>query len=117
MAVRHLTHEIRLQEWTERVRACKSSGKSIRVWSAENGINEKTYYYWQKQVCALAVSEIERVGLPAESGSAVFTEIGMPECKRSGGIVVRIGKVVVEIGNAARAEVVEETLRLLVKVC
>ena len=43
-------HESYLQLWRGRVMECQSSGKSIAVWCKENGINIKTYYFWQKRV-------------------------------------------------------------------
>ena len=43
-------HESYLQLWRGRVMECRSSGKSIAVWCKENGINIKTYYFWQKRV-------------------------------------------------------------------
>ena len=43
-------HESYLQLWRGRVMECRSSGKSIAAWCEENGINIKTYYFWQKRV-------------------------------------------------------------------
>lgn len=36
--------------WTERIAACKSSGKNVSTWCEENGINPKTYYYWHNKL-------------------------------------------------------------------
>ena len=43
-------HESYLQLWRGRVMECRNSGKTIAVWCKENGINIKTYYFWQKRV-------------------------------------------------------------------
>ena len=43
-------HESYLQLWRGRVMECRNSGKPVAVWCEEQGINIKTYYYWQKQV-------------------------------------------------------------------
>ena len=43
-------HESFLQLWRARVMESRNSGKPITVWCEENGINIKTYYYWQKKV-------------------------------------------------------------------
>lgn len=37
--------ENRLSLWTQRVTACRSSGKAVQIWCAENSINYKTYYH------------------------------------------------------------------------
>jgi hypothetical protein len=40
----------RLAEWSERISLCRNSGTSVRKWCLEQGISEKTYYYWQRRV-------------------------------------------------------------------
>lgn len=40
----------KLSEWSERVTACRSSGMTVKAWCAQNGLPEKTYYYWQRKV-------------------------------------------------------------------
>lgn len=58
MGVQTVAHEIRLQKWSSIVKECRSSGKPIKDWCAENNINLKTYYYWQKLVCQDTCKEI-----------------------------------------------------------
>jgi putative transposase len=45
-----LNQHDRLRLWTERVAACLSSGIQVRQWFRDHGVNEKTYYYWQRRV-------------------------------------------------------------------
>ena len=45
MNAQELKHRARLEEWKERVAACRSSGMSVRGWCQEQGIAYKTYYY------------------------------------------------------------------------
>ena len=47
LAVRN---DLRLQNWTEVIRAKQESGLSNREFCAQNGIAEKTYYYWLRKV-------------------------------------------------------------------
>jgi len=56
-----VTHEVRLQRWIDIVKSCRSSGKTIKVWCAENDINLKSYYYWQRKVCLETCREIVEV--------------------------------------------------------
>lgn len=58
MGVQTVTHEIRLQKWSSIVKACRSSGKTIKAWCTDNKINLKTYYHWQKLVCQQACQEL-----------------------------------------------------------
>lgn len=58
MGVQTVAHEIRLQKWGSIVKECRGSGKPIKTWCAENNINLKTYYHWQKLVCQDTCQEI-----------------------------------------------------------
>lgn len=40
-SLQKLNQHDRLMLWTERVTACRSSGKSVRQWCQENGVAEK----------------------------------------------------------------------------
>ena len=40
--------EVRKQQWKQLIIACNNSGMSKKKWCAENGINEKSFYYYQK---------------------------------------------------------------------
>lgn len=57
MNAQELKHRARLEEWKERVAACRSSGMSVRGWCQEQGIAYKTYYYWEKEVLSEAVRQ------------------------------------------------------------
>lgn len=47
-----ITHEVRLAQWAEIIRNCqlRPEGQSVKDWVADNGMNIKTYYYWQRRV-------------------------------------------------------------------
>ena len=47
-----ITHEIRLSNWKTVIEQCslRPEGQTVKQWLADNGINEKTYYYWQRRV-------------------------------------------------------------------
>ena len=43
-------HEANLAIWRERVRECRNSGLRIYEWCKQNGLNDKTYYKWQREI-------------------------------------------------------------------
>ena len=43
-------NDLRLQNWTEVIRAKQESGLTNREFCTQNGIGEKTYYYWLRKV-------------------------------------------------------------------
>ena len=45
-----VTGQNNLAIWAARVRACRSSGLTVKAWCAENGIAPNTYFRWQKKV-------------------------------------------------------------------
>ena len=51
----------RVELWAARIAECRSSGKSVRAWCRENGISEKTYYYWQRRLYQQMITATERV--------------------------------------------------------
>ena len=42
--------DLRLRNWTEIIHAKQESGLTNREFCAQNGIAEKTYYYWLRKV-------------------------------------------------------------------
>lgn len=69
MDVREICHTARLTEWQERIRACRSSGKNVTTWCAENGISPKTYYRWERTCLGEAA---KRLGYKPEGISLHF---------------------------------------------
>lgn len=50
--------EYRFQQWTQIIQQCQSSGLTNKEFCEQNGISEKTYYYWLKKIrTALAEKE------------------------------------------------------------
>ena len=48
----HTTHEVRLEQWENLIMKCQErpQGQTAKQWLRENGISEKTYYYWLRKV-------------------------------------------------------------------
>ena len=104
-----MSKQERLENWTTRIMACRSSGMTVRAWCRENELSEKTYYYWQRRLFQ-TLSEQQAIWQPA------FAEITpMPNVRPSGGvaITVRIAGAEAEIYNGADAATVETVLRIL----
>ena len=62
-------NEYRRQQWTQIIRECQSSGLSNKEYCRQQGIPEKTYYYWLRKLRSAAaegIPQIEEVEPPAE---------------------------------------------------
>lgn len=55
-----ISKQERLECWTSRIMACRNSGMKVRAWCQENGVSEKRYFYWQRQLYQ-ALSEVQQV--------------------------------------------------------
>ena len=96
----------RLENWTTRIMACRSSGMTVRAWCRENGLSEKTYYYWQRRLFQ-TLSEQKTVYKTA------FAEVTPPVCSGNVAVTVRIAGAVADIHPGADAATVETVLRIL----
>ena len=61
---------LRLQNWTEVIRAKQESGLSNREFCAQRGIAEKTYYYWLRKIRQAAVDRATPELVRLEEGGA-----------------------------------------------
>lgn len=98
----------RLEHWTARIMACRSSGITVRAWCQGNGLSEKTYYYWQQRLFQ-TLTEQQTVHETA------FSEVTPPQpvCSGNAAVTVRISRVEADIYNGADASTVETVLRIL----
>ena len=100
-----------LTEWAEMVRCCRSSGMTVRAWCQEQGLNEKTYYHRQKQVCNALP---ERFGQPVQ-----FAEVSQPalSTRPDGGVRIRIGAAEISVGNGADLALLREVVLIVARTC
>ena len=107
-------HESLLQLWRDRVMECRSSGKSIAVWCGENGINIKTYYYWQKQVWDKETQSLicNRQSKLSQPEPVQFAQVNLgPDAD----IVIRNDTWTVEIRNSASPGLLSSVLQAVVR--
>lgn len=114
-----ITHQVRAEHWTRILNECMNSGMSKTAWCRANGISEKQFFYWQRILRREAYGASQNPSLPAvtEAGqlSAIqppvsFAEIKLPAVPSDASsvfhpdLVIRKGKLVLEISNSASAE-------------
>lgn len=121
MDTRKVTRQYRLNQWTEIIRECRSSGQTISAWCTENNINIKRYYYWLKRVRTAACESLPIIGdqeqpiIPVKmSTSFVASSPAARETSRH--ITLRVGTAILELQNGASTDLIENTLRALTHV-
>ena len=111
-------HESYLQLWRGRVMECRNSGKTIAVWCKENGINIKTYYFWQKRVWDKETQTLIHSGqnqLPqAQAVQFAQVNLGM-ETSSDADIVIRKDDWTVEIRNTANPALLSSVLQAVIR--
>ena len=55
-----ITHDVRGSQWLEIITQCQNrpEGTTAKQWMADNGINEKSYYYWLRKFRKQAYSQM-----------------------------------------------------------
>ena len=68
--IMEIKNKVRISEWSDMVRACRSSGLTVQQWCNSNGINIKTYYYRLRKVReALCEDTHDLVQIPINSAN------------------------------------------------
>ena len=91
---------------------------SVRSWCAQNDINEQRFYYWQRIMREIAseslpvmTQESKFVQLPTSIMTPVPSKQGEPRFVPS--MVIRVGKVSVELTDDVQPELLATVLRVL----
>lgn len=119
MDTRAMAREVRLNYWTGILQGRAESGQTVRGYCEANGINEKSYYYWQRRLreaaCeTLSVQRGEMSRLP----DTTFAEVPLQTARvLNATVVVRMGEVAVEIPSGADPATVEAVLRAVSVLC
>ena len=80
-AIVTVKQEVRLHEWAAQIEAQQASGMTVQRWCAENGINDKTYYYRLRRVreqCVESAPAIVSVPIPQQRGDIRIEKNGVP---------------------------------------
>ena len=54
-------NEYRKQQWTQIIRECQSSGLSNKEYCRQQGISEKSYYYWLRKLRNAAAGSLPQI--------------------------------------------------------
>ena len=60
-SVIQIRNEYRKQQWTQIIRECQGSGLSNKEYCRQQGISEKTYYYWLRKLRSEAAEGIPQI--------------------------------------------------------
>lgn len=77
MGAWELKHEAYLMERQEKIKACRSSGLSVKAWCEGQGIDRRKYYRWEKEILAKASRQLAvQGGCPGPAFVEVQAAVG-----------------------------------------
>lgn len=124
MDVQKMKQEYRLKQWSDTVKECRSSGKTIKGWCEEQGISLKSYYYWQRKVRIAAGEQLAMIpnnehGIATTTTTKpVFAEIKLSQYGTDlPAVTLRLNNAILEIHNGAERSTIENTLQALKILC
>lgn len=116
MNMKKISHEMNLKKWTGIVEECRNSGQTAVKWCAENNVNIKTYYYWQRKVYNDVCNELAVTNNVEKSPA--FAEVMIPGIRSSEvAITLNLNNISLQIHNGADETVIAQTLRILRSIC
>ena len=76
-----ITSDVRRQQWLDIIQACNASGLTKKAWCEQNGINIKSFYYWQRQL-RHETYDVQSAALSPEP-EVTFAEIAVPSSPKN----------------------------------
>ena len=79
-AITTVKRDVQLQVWTEQIKAQQESGMTVTEYCAQNGINNKTYYYRLRKVreqCLESEPAIVPVAVPRATSDIRIEKNGL----------------------------------------
>ncbi|MCD8111016.1 MAG: IS66 family insertion sequence element accessory protein TnpB [Clostridiales bacterium] len=118
------THEVRLAHWKQIIEQCQSrpEEQTTKQWLAENGISNKSYYYWLRKIRKQAYEQSSGNSLPSgqakfpavQAQSPVsFVEIPFASISGSAGECTFHPAAVIKVGNASIAFTNDASAKLM----
>ena len=84
--------------WVENIKACKSSGMTVKAWCESNNVNVKSYYYWLRK-------------LREELCEIVPNVVPVCNISSSNTVVIRSGNITAEIPDGTSAETINAVVK------
>lgn len=75
-----ITHDVRSSQWLEVITQCQNrpEGTTAKQWMADNGISEKSYYYWLRKFRKQAYSQMTETSTAVSVGKEIsFAEVSI----------------------------------------
>ena len=116
-----ITHRVRAEEWKTIIEQCQArpEGQTAKQWLADNGISDKTYYYWLRKLRRQAYDELAQTKevsavVPDKTTPVALAEIPaevIMEPERYTAVTIRLKRSTIEISNAVSDSLIVDLVK------
>ncbi len=86
MTIYDIQNARKMPIWKQRINECRSSGKSVKEWCKEHGLDFTTYYRWERKILSniIPVEDFPASNFPALPGQ------GLPAISKQSNAIVKV---------------------------
>ena len=124
MTSKELAQKVRLEQWAQAMRERSESGESVRAWCASNGINEKTFYYWQRKLREAAAQQLAGAAEPRKDQQTLIPNGWAQACiaeectaAQAGSLTLRVGGAEIEVRQGFDEALLASVIKTLSRSC
>lgn len=99
-----IKNKVRINEWNEMVKTCRSSGLTVQQWCNLNNINIKTYYYRLRKV---------REAICEETHDIVQIPLNTADSAAASSIKINMGNLNIELTGTVAAATLRSVIEAL----
>ena len=107
-------NEFRSRQWAEIIKRCQASGKTVKSWCEENGINIKSYYYWLRK---LRIQACNREMIPVQKDHPTIVPVTYRKESHVKCITINTASISIDIYEGATKSILENVLDVLGITC
>ena len=122
------TLQIRRSQWEQIVLECNKASTSKKEWCRQNGIDIKSFYYWQRKIRKAAAEAMEgtanTASLQVPAPSSSFVELPFPSPPQLGGdpaspqklfpeLMLQIGGCQIYVTSSIQEKTLDTVMRVI----
>ncbi len=117
--ITQVKNRFRMEQWTQRIQDCQSSGLPIKTWCNQNDIKQQSYYYWLKKIRKMACVQQLPVLQTECSKPVEFAKLQVNQMNSTlqSGIMIHLPFATVEVAEGTSQTTVEAVLMALKNIC
>ena len=104
----------KLQQWTEFIHECRTSGLTVEAWCAQNGFSKNKYYYRLRKVReAMLLAQNTQEIVPISEVLVKHEAVTELPPKTNGELKIQIGDTVIHVYDSTPESLLEMALKVV----